>query len=61
MKISEVIAKLEALKAKHGDLRCVCHDGLDPSDPAEVVDIELDDGGLKISGSWSQLVAFIRS
>lgn len=41
MKISEVITKLEQLKAKHGDLRCVCHDGLDPSDPAEVVDVEL--------------------
>lgn len=61
MKISEVITKLEQLKAKHGDLRCVCHDGLDPSDPAEVVDIEIDFR----SGGWdmptNERQAFIRS
>lgn len=41
MKISELIKKLEEVRSKHGDLQCVCHDGLDPSDPAIVVDVEI--------------------
>ena len=42
MKISELINKLEKVKAKHGDLTCICHDGLDPSELSIVVDVEIE-------------------
>lgn len=42
MKISELIAKLEEMKAKYGDLPCVTHDGLNPSDPSVVCDVEIE-------------------
>jgi len=32
MKISELQSTLEDIKRIHGDLECVVHDGMDPSD-----------------------------
>jgi len=42
MKISELIQKLESFKQQHGDLPCVCQDGLSPSDESLVVDVKLE-------------------
>lgn len=62
MIISEVIKRLEEIKAKEGDLPCVAHDGLDPSDPALVVDVEVDNiDGLCVAHEYGGKVAFIRS
>jgi hypothetical protein len=61
MKISELIQKLESFKQQHGDLTCVCYDGLDPSDDSIVVDVELSDHGHWVLGCFDRMVAKIRS
>lgn len=39
MKASEIITRLQEIVKRHGDLICVAHDGMDPSDLEEVKEV----------------------
>lgn len=60
MKISELVARLEMIRAMRGDIQVIAEDGLDPSDPALVIDVEVwDPDSVRVPCHDKQTFAFI--